>query len=334
MKKMCASILLAISPFALAQDAFQPELFDVEKVDAIMADQVLLNDQMVPAVEVGKALYMIGEVYTVQDTGKWESFDTLSALEEGIEGQAPLHIADFKLLKELKDPTYWLYKSDKEDVATDNFLYVEVDGKVVLVNFWRTPKGIEHAQFGKMFETSENRYNLPESVKKSLDKVVSNKSGSYFGKSGYRQDKELLVDLIRPFAEETSTLYKKEVDDGPSISAPYLWGKYFIPNEDTVKLIHEGNQKTAQAAYEPDQFSMSLYGSLDEFEAYVGAHIPLRQEQLTWIEAVGQDYYILHGRFEEGRLFEYNDFLHFYTVKGHKPFLTMMLDTDDYYQER
>lgn len=333
MKKIIAVLSISLMASVASAVEFDPQLFDVPSVDAIMADTVVLNEETVPAEMVAKRLYLYGEVNRIQDTGAWHRYDTLKELESALESQVSLHIASFERMKTMKDPTYWLYESTKKDASIDHYLYVEDQGKVQVVKFWKAIPGDEPTGPGVAFEKSENRYELPAKVKKKLDTIVRKHGGAYFGASGYNQDPKILIELNKPFASEISSTYPEVGTPGPSFSAPYLWGHYFMQYDAEIDAVYKANVERFQAPFKYEDFELSLYNNIGEFEDYIGAQVPLRGSQVRFLKQVAKDYYILHAHYTKGNLFGYDDFLHFYTVDGHKPFMSILLNRKDYYKE-
>lgn len=332
MKKLFVVVMICISSVSFA-DGFQPELFDVPYVDAIMDDRVIVNEELLIGTNVSKNLYVKGNVSDIQDNGKWSRFQSLSGMEKAIEDQAPIHIESLKAIKRLKNPSYWLYAIENKSAKFDRYLYVEDQGKVNVVKYWKHTKSDKPNGAGILFEQSENKYDISSSTKMALDKLLKDPRKTHFGKTGYLQDQALFIELSKPFASELSSEYPESGEPGPSYSAPYLWGHYFLQNEFMANELYKVNIEKYQAPFKYEELKASLYKSIGEFEAYVGGQVPLRESQIKWLNQVAQDYYILHMHKLEGDVFGYNDILNFYTTDDHKPFMTILLNEKDYYKE-
>lgn len=332
MKKVFATAMLTLSSMAFAND-FRPELFDAEGVDQIVSGDVVVNEESMPGTEVAKALYVDARVYEAQDTGSWSHFSSMKALEDHLGSQAPFHVASFKKIKELDDPAYWLYESDSKNSEYNRFSYVVDNNKVHVVYYWRDVDYDESSQNRLGFSQSENRYDLPSALKQTVDKALSDPSKQHFGASGYQQNQAMYIALNEPFASEISSEYEESGEPGPSFSAPYVWGHYYMGDEFQINNMYQANIERFQAPFRYEDFDLSFYQTIEDFEDYVGAEVPIRAMHSNWLKEIGQEFYILHARYKEGKIFGYNDFLHFHTVKDHKPFMTILLNSDDYYRE-
>lgn len=332
MRNIIYSLMLASAP-CVATD-FSPELFNVDKVDSIVAGSVLVNEDLKPGLEVSRFLYKYGKVDQVLDTGEWKNLASIFEVERYLGDQVPLHLNSLSKIKQLKSPTYWIFQSKNEEASFNRYLYVVSENKVQLISFWKQIKGDNPSGVGSVFLNSKNAYEIDTSIRNDLDKLMRNRRSSpYFGESGYRQDQALAIGLNSAFATELTSAYPEYGTPGPSFTAPYLWGKYFILSPEYVDIVYKANTGKHQSTFTYDDFRSSFYNTIEEYEQNIGAHIPLRFQQTNWIKQVGQDYYILHTEQKEGESHGYNNVLYFHTVKEHKPFMTILLNSKDYYQE-